>query len=204
MNYLVPTSANYYKWMPYMFCDQINPLTYQDSFKFVFEQDCRSNVNHYDWFIFKVKVSDIGTLANIPHEAAYFGDETGDEIAQSIAIDEFGYIYIAGYSTSTDFGIAAGETALLYAKTHFTLTWEINKSFAGDANQAPGYLNKRFVEPKKFNNANGGGKIFTRDLTGSIAAYPNGFAFVPYSINEDTFTGTVTYTTGWITSKGIT
>ena len=62
--------------MPFTFCDQNpTPANNYDDYDFVniFEQDCRSNIGHQDWFIYKVIVSDMGTLANIPHEAAYFG-----------------------------------------------------------------------------------------------------------------------------------
>lgn len=60
---------------------------------FVFEQDCTddplrvSNKLSSDWFIIKVKTSDMvsGTVpSSIPESAGYFGDRTGDEIPTSI------------------------------------------------------------------------------------------------------------------------
>lgn len=54
-------------------------------------------------------------------------------------MDEFGYIYIAGTTTSasgaaSDFGIPSGQLGLLYAKTHNSIVYEIRKSYAGDPN----------------------------------------------------------------------
>ncbi len=76
-----------------------------------------------DLFIIKIKTSHMdGTLnLNIPENAAYFGDRSGDEVPTSVFVDEFGYITIHGNSKSPAFGGTSTDPTWLYAKTHWEL-----------------------------------------------------------------------------------
>ncbi len=90
-----------------------------------------------------------GTLnTNIPDNAAYFGDRTGDEIPSSVFVDEFGYITIHGNSDSAVFGGTTANPTWLYGKTHWELQYELNVKVAYTPQFS--FLNKRFIKPKKF------------------------------------------------------
>ena len=39
-----------------------------------------------------------GNVDNIPEMAAYFGDPDGDVTLYSVAVDDYGYIYLSGNS----------------------------------------------------------------------------------------------------------
>lgn len=149
-------------WYPYVFCSKDNSSPPQkDKFNFIFEQDCYSdtvrvgNKVTQDWFIIKIKTSDMdGTVnSNIPNNAAYFGDRTGDETVTSVFVDEFGYITVHGHSTSGVFGGSAASPSWLYGKTHWELQYELNVKVPYTP-QFP-YINKRFIKPKKFRNSAG-------------------------------------------------
>mmetsp|Transcript_47969 Transcript_47969/g.65019 ORF Transcript_47969/g.65019 Transcript_47969/m.65019 type:complete len:86 (+) Transcript_47969:508-765(+) len=78
---------------------------------------------HYDFFIFKIKVDDFNiNVDTIPEDAAFFGSSgiwvsdggggfdnpQADEILRAIAVDEYGYIYVAGSTNSEKFGVPNG------------------------------------------------------------------------------------------------
>ena len=61
-------------------------------------------------------------MANIPENAAFFGDRTGDEYVQSVQVDEYGFITVMGMSNSPVFGaVNSLEWVWLMAKTHWEL-----------------------------------------------------------------------------------
>lgn len=43
-------------------------------------------------------------MTSMPDAAVYFGDGKGHIFGQAIAVDEFGFIYVHGYTTSPTFG----------------------------------------------------------------------------------------------------
>lgn len=98
-----------------MFCDKYGALTcalgvLQDQVNWIFDQDCNSDIgssiDYTNWFIYRVATSSI-TIANynnIPDFAVNFGDKDGDLRAHALAVDEFGYIYVHGISSSPAFG----------------------------------------------------------------------------------------------------
>jgi hypothetical protein len=65
--------------------------------------------------------------------AAYFGDTGGNAAGFSLAVDQYGYIYIHGNSNSPTFGGqnsfnnpgVTNEYTWLYAKTHWDMTYEV-------------------------------------------------------------------------------
>lgn len=98
----------------------------------VIDQDCRDMIDydlyHFDWFVFKLKVEDFDrNVDEIPEDAAFFGSQgiwldtdadgvpdsnpQADEILRAIAVDEYGFIYVAGNTNSEKFGVPTGPTA---------------------------------------------------------------------------------------------
>lgn len=94
-----------------MFCKEVDPNLvspfydvsgagnfYSDTFYWVFDQDCSSNTQYHDWFVFKIKLSQIGTINAIPHDAVYFGSRTFDDFANVVNVDDSGFIYVGGWT----------------------------------------------------------------------------------------------------------
>lgn len=60
-------------------------------------------------FIYRIDLTKLvragsSTGYSIPDAAVYFGDGRGLTFGQAIAVDEYGFIYVHGYSTSPTFG----------------------------------------------------------------------------------------------------
>jgi hypothetical protein len=116
-------------------------------------------------FIYKVDLSKFNkaNINTIPEGAVYFGDASSNTYGQTIAVDEYGYIYVHGSSSSPAFGghHSNSRFSWLHVKTHWELTYELqynqNLGTAGVtySDPSPGYLGKRFIRPKKFQNAHG-------------------------------------------------
>ena len=64
-------------------------------------------------------------LNSIPEAAAYFGENKGDTIGQTLAVDEYGYIYVHGRSSSSVFRGSSGTNSWIHVKTHWEMTHEI-------------------------------------------------------------------------------
>jgi hypothetical protein len=92
--------------MPYLFCNDGG--TYDDV-DWVFEQDCDPNYTQYsDFFIFRVALTGMSSSWTYydyqPENAVYFGEYDGDEYPTAIALDEYGFIYVAGTTNSVTLG----------------------------------------------------------------------------------------------------
>ena len=96
-------------------------------------------------------------LLIIPEAAVYFGENRGHTYGNTIAVDEYGYIYVHGRSTSDVFRGSSGSNSWIHLKTHWDMTHEIqhNKVQEIYVEQGPGFLSKRFIRPKKFQNQHG-------------------------------------------------
>mmetsp|Transcript_40577 Transcript_40577/g.39123 ORF Transcript_40577/g.39123 Transcript_40577/m.39123 type:complete len:724 (+) Transcript_40577:1169-3340(+) len=152
----------YHTWMPYMFCDT-GPNHYYDDYIMIFEQDCSDGyVQYQDFFIIKVELTTMSTAAAYidyqPENAVYYGMYDGDEVPFTIAVDEYGFVYVAGTSNSPEYGVLNGNTnwGMLFVKTHWDLNIEMNvgKANVGVAPEwtVGTYLKTRFVTPKKYRN----------------------------------------------------
>lgn len=64
------------------------------------------------------------TVSSFPNEAAYFGDRDGHTTAYAMDIDDAGFIYLSGTSTSARLGSVSSEEVWLHAKTHWRMTFE--------------------------------------------------------------------------------
>jgi hypothetical protein len=115
-----------------------------------------------------------------PRNAVFFGETDGDEYPTAIALDEFGFVYVAGTTTSPTLGVHTGDRGMLYVKTHWDLNVELNigetnVGFSPPQAVSIAYLRKRFITPKKFRNImdNGvnSGIVFNSVLTLLSASY---------------------------------
>jgi hypothetical protein len=66
-------------------------------------------------------------IANIPDTAVYFGDKDGRTFGQTIAVDEYGFIYVHGQSSAQAFGGSVGTPTYswIHLKTHWEMTHEL-------------------------------------------------------------------------------
>jgi hypothetical protein len=102
----------------------------------------------YDWYIFKMDVDNMvsANVNSIPDDAVYFGEKTGDEVMSCMAIDEYGFITVGGYSDAPTFynceEVGCAERNALWGRMHFKLTWEVNE---GNNLQTFEYFNSRFT-----------------------------------------------------------
>ena len=81
--------------------------------------------------------------------ASFFGDKAGRTFGHTLAVDEYGFIYIHGTSTSPVFGgVANTVQSWIHVKTHWEMTYELQ--FDATLNvgyytePAPGFMGKRF------------------------------------------------------------
>lgn len=65
-----------------------------------------------------------GNINSFPLEAAYFGDRDGNTYGHVIDVDDLGMVYIAGVTDSPILGSVNPEVVMVYAKTHWRLTFE--------------------------------------------------------------------------------
>ena len=80
-------------------------VTYNNDFLYLnFEQDCSGSSTHKSMLIFRVNLDSANYNVNkIPEMAVYFGDRDGETNGQTIAVDEYGFIYVHGMSESKAF-----------------------------------------------------------------------------------------------------
>ena len=79
-----------------------------DELFLIFEQDCvPPSDSYYSIFVARFSLLDIATGLHAdsnPSIAAYFGDKNGNLYSNSIALDQYGFVYVHGMSDAKGFG----------------------------------------------------------------------------------------------------
>ena len=124
----------------------------------------------------------------MPHEAAIIGDKFGDEFPLAVAVDELGYIIVAGWSDSNDANWFGGtmnlnSRGLIYIKTHWNLHFECDQVIT-----AP-YEGRKIFEPRKFNDNHGVNFMYNVEDSWDIiytTPWPVGENYRAHAVNEQT------------------
>ncbi len=130
-----------------------------DQVNLVYEQDCQRDINDYEsMFIVRIdlssgKYSTTASISSMPDTAAFFGDKNGKTFGQAIAVDEYGFVYVHGQSSSPAFGgiVASSKYAWIHVKTHWELTHELQFNqllsayYSDPTTPSGGFIGKRFI-----------------------------------------------------------